>query len=151
MLVSETEFEGYVANSTPEISEMLLNSLNKNIIIADWQYGRYHENWKTSEKFKNYGFNTVCCPWDNKDNIDSAIRTVKEYCLFGIIHTTWHSLFKGFSEMVYAGVVSYGAENKNLSDIRSFYCAHLARMAMTSNGEYEKCGWSEKMTGPGLV
>ena len=52
--------------------------------------------------------------------------------------------------MIYAGIVSYGADKGNLDDIYRFYCADVARKAMPSFGEYEKCGWSEKMTGPGL-
>ena len=52
--------------------------------------------------------------------------------------------------MIYAGVVSYGTREENLNDIRRFYCADVARKALPSYGEYEKCGWSEKMTGPGL-
>ena len=67
-----------------------------------------------------------------------------------VIHTTWHTLFRGFHEMIYAGIVSYGADKGNLDDIYRFYCADVARKAMPSFGEYEKCGWSEKMTGPGL-
>ena len=42
------------------------------------------------------------------------------------------------------------AYKDNLDDIRRFYCASVARKALPSCGEYAKCGWSEKMTGPGL-
>ena len=149
MLVSETEFEGYVATSSKEISDVLMKNIDKSIIIADWQYSCHDESWKTSKKFKENNFDVVCCPWDKRQNI--AIDTVTSNKLYGIIHTTWHTLFRGFREMIYAGVVAYGTDNENLKDIHKFYCAHLARMAMPSNGEYEKCGWSEKMTGPGLV
>ena len=60
------------------------------------------------------------------------------------------SSFDGFREMIYAGVLSYGTNKKNLDDILRFYCADIARKALPSFGEYEKSGWSEKMTGPGL-
>lgn len=148
MLISKTEFEGYYANSTPEIADFLINSIDKNIIIADWQYSVHNESWPTSKKFKDYGFDTVCCPWDNSENINEAIKTVNENELFGIIHTTWHTLYLGFYQMVYAGTVAYNIDDKNSP---MHYSAHVARMAMPSDGEYENCGWSEKMVGPGLT
>ena len=52
--------------------------------------------------------------------------------------------------MIYAGVISYGTDEMNLDDIHRFYCAFVVRKALPSFGEFEKCGWSEKMTGPGL-
>lgn len=150
MMLSEDEFSGYISNSDKNISEILLEKLDKDLIIADWQYSVHGEEWKTSKKLKDSDFEVVCCPWHNKDNIDEAVKTVASNNLFGIIHTTWHTLFKGFREMIYAGVVSYGTKEENLDDIRRFYCAEVSRKAMPGFGDYSKCGWSEKMTGPGL-
>ncbi|MBO5452459.1 MAG: family 20 glycosylhydrolase [Clostridia bacterium] len=150
MLLPKDDFKGYFANSSKEVSEILLNKLNKNIVIADWQYTGHGEIWKTSQLLKKHNFDTVCCPWDSKQNIDEAIDTVKSEKLYGIIHTTWNTLYHGFRDMIYAGILSYGAEKENLDDILRFYCAATARKVMPSNGEYEKCGWSENMIGPGL-
>lgn len=150
MLLSKNEFEGYVANSNDKVSDILMKSIDKNILIADWQYSCHDEAWKTSPKLKENGFDVVCCPWSNTQNINEAINTVGSNNLFGIIHTTWHNLFHGFREMIYAGAVSYGATEENLDNIHRFYCASVARKAMPSFGEFEKCGWSEKMTGPGV-
>lgn len=151
MLLSKNEFKGYVAMSNEKVSDILLKNIDKNILIADWQYGCYGEIWRTSKKLKENGFDVVCCPWDNKQNITEAVDTVTSNKIYGIIHTTWHTLFHGFSEMIYAGMRSYyGTNKKNLDDIYRFYCASVVRKALPSCGEYEKCGWSEKMTGPGL-
>ncbi len=150
MLLSKNEFEGYVATSNEKVSAAIMKNIDKNILIADWQYSCHNETWITSKKFKENGFDVVCCPWDNKKNITEAVDTVTSDKLYGIIHTTWHTLFWGFREMIYAGVVSYDISTKNLDDIHRFYCASIARKALPSYGEYEKCGWSEKMTGPGL-
>ena len=150
MLLSKNEFPDYVASSNDEVSEIFINNLDKEIIIADWQYSCHNETWKTSKKFKENKFNVVCCPWDNKQNINEAINTVTENNLYGIIHTTWHTLFNGFKEMIYSGVVSYDTNEEDFNRIYQFYAASVARKAMPSYGEYEKCGWSEKMTGPGL-
>ena len=150
MLLSQQEFEGYFASSSKKVSDILIQNIDKNIIIADWQYSYHNETWKTSKKFKENNFDVVCCPWDSKRNITEAVDTVTTNKLYGMIHTTWHTLFRGFKEMIYAGVVSYGTNKGNLDDIHKFYCASVARKALPSYGEYEKCGWSEKMTGPGL-
>lgn len=145
MLVSKSDFDGYEANSSKEVADILIEKLDRNIIIADWQYGIIEsESWKTSEFFKEKGFNVLCCPWENENNIASAVNTVVENKLNGIIHTTWHTLFKGFSKMIYAAVLSYGTSEDD------FYCASIARKVMPSNGDYTKSGWSEKMVGPGL-
>ncbi len=150
MLLSQNEFEGYVATSNEKVSAAMLKNIDKSIIIADWQYACHAEAWKTSKKFKENNFDVVCCPWDTKQNILEAVDTVTSNKLYGMIHTTWHTLFQGFREMIYAGVVSYAASEELLDDIHRFYCASIARKALPSYGEYEKCGWSEKMTGPGL-
>jgi len=150
MLLSKNEFEEYVAFSNDKVSDILIKNTDKNIIIADWQYSCHNEIWRTSEKLKESGFDVVCCPWHKKQNVNEAIDTAVSNKLYGIIHTTWNTLFYGFREMIYAGVVSYGTNKENLDDIHRFYCASVARKALPSCGEYEKCGWSEETTGPGL-
>lgn len=144
------DYNGYVATSDKEVSDVLLKKLDKDILIADWQYSVHNEIWPTTKVLNENGFDVVCCPWSNRQNIDEAIATAEKYGT-GIIQTTWHNLFGGFREMIYAGLVSYGTEYDNINDMYRFYCASAARKAMPAQGEYEKCGWSEKMTGPGLV
>lgn len=150
MLLSQEDADGYVANSNKYVSDILINNLDKNFIIADWQYSVHDEIWKSSQKFKENGFDVICCPWDDKQNINEAAETVIVNNLYGIMHTTWHTLFRGFREMIYAGIVSYNTYSENLNDIHRFYCASVARKVLPSFGEYKKCGWSEKMTGLGL-
>lgn len=150
MLLSKSAFPGYVANSKDAPAAHLIHALDKRILIADWQYSRHGETWATSKALRAQGFEVVCCPWDDKKNINEAVETVKENELFGILHTTWHTLHKGFREMIYAGCLAYGIKDKSVETVRRFYCAELARKAMPACGDFAKCGWSEKMTGPGL-
>ena len=51
--------------------------------------------------------------------------------------------------MIYAGVVSYGADSKNLDDIQRFYCASVARKVLPSYGSYEKAVGQKKWQGRG--
>lgn len=150
MLLSSEEFNGYVANSNKAVSDILIKNLDKSYIIADWQYSPHGEVWKTSQKFKENNFDVVCCPWDNTKNIKEAVNTITSRRLYGLIHTTWHTLFTGFREMIYAGCVSYGSHIDNLEHIYTSYAHSVARKALPSCGQYENSGWSEKMTGPGL-
>ncbi len=150
MLLPKSDFAGYEAASIKEVSDILLSDLDKSVIVADWEYAPHNESWRTSAVLKEHGFDVVCCPWQSNKNIKDAISTVTENELFGIIHTTWHTLYQGFRGMIFDGVLSYGAKNRDHDDIFRFYCAEVARRALPSGGEYSRCGWSEDMTGPGL-
>lgn len=151
MLLSNDGLDGYVANSDKNTADILLKKLDKDIIIADWEYTIYNGIWKSSQKLSEAGFDVVCCPWNNEKNVDSAVETAAGANLYGIIETTWNSLhLNGFRTMVYAGAISYDESRKNYADIFHFYCAYIARKAMPAYGKYEKGGWSERMTGAGL-
>ena len=150
MLLDETEYKDYIATSTKASAGILINNISKDFIIADWQYFKCDEMWKSSLHFKNKGFDVVCCPWHNSNNIDKAVETITKNGLYGLIHTTWDTLTRGFREMIYAGVNSYGAPPELLEDIHRFYCANVVRKVTPSFGKYEECGWSRNSTGPGL-
>lgn len=144
MLLSKKDVEGYKANSNQEVSRILLEKLDKNIIVADWEYYTHDEVWKSSERLKKYGFPLLCCPWDNNlQNIDEAIETVHALKLNGIIHTTWHTLYKGFPKMIYAAFKAYGTSEQ-------YSAAMIARKSLPAEGIYENSGWMEYSVGPGL-
>ena len=97
------------------------------------------------------GFDVVCCPWHNPQNIAEAVNTANSEKMFGIIHTTWHTLEGGgFREMIFAGRAAYDAEPDLNGDRRRFYCAQVARKVMPSGGEYLKSGWTKEMISPQL-
>ena len=151
MLLSKSELADSVGMSSREVSEVLCKTLDKNILIADWEYYSNGTIWESSGKLQKEGFEVLCCPWHKPQNVRDGLNTLKKYNLFGLMHTTWNTLeVFGFREMVYAGVSAYGAGDKNMDDIHRFYCAELARKVMPSGGVYEKAGWSEKSVGPGL-
>ena len=56
----------------------------------------------------------------------------------------------GFEMTGHFDVVYVNEFHRTFNDIYRFYCASVARKALPLYGEYEKCGWSEKMTGAGL-
>lgn len=77
--------------------EEQLAALNKNIILADWQYYTSNENLPTAAFLASKGFSVTVSPFDNigpmKINYASAIKNG----YFGVIQTTWNTLF---SEML---------------------------------------------------
>ena len=145
------EKEKYSCNMENEqIYQALLDGLDKDIIIADWQYHLTCDVWKSSVALHDAGFDVICCPWDNLANARSAITNVRGEGLFGIMHTTWHTLAKGFPIMLYAGLTAYGNRVAiHPKEIR-FYAAEVVRRVMPAKGVYEDAGWSEKVVGPGL-
>lgn len=145
------EAQKYSCNMENEqIYRTLLEGLDKDIIVADWQYHLTCDVWKSSVALRNAGFDVICCPWDNLANAGSAITNVKGQELFGMMYTTWHTLAKGFPTMLYAGLTAYGnCPEIHRKEIR-FLTAEVVRRVMPANGVYEDAGWSEKVIGPGL-
>jgi len=150
----------YYSNSKKYVADYLINNLSKEIIIADWQYGATDEVWKTSLYLKEKGFNLLCCPWNSKTNIASAISTANTLGLKGIMETTWHTLITVFPLMVFAGYYSYSYGNAEsvhplykgelVKDGFSSHSAYVLRKVNPSGGEYLNSGWAELSVGAGL-
>jgi hypothetical protein len=123
-----------------EIYRTLIEGLDKDIIIADWQYHLTCDEWKSSTALKEAGFDVICCPWDNQANARSAIVNVRNQNLMGIMHTTWHTLSSGMPYVLRAAIGDEAAAQYGVAE-----CAGaLYRKIMRVNGDYEKAGWSKK-------
>lgn len=150
----QDEKQHYFAYSEKCVANTIRKNLNKSIIIADWQYLITDDTWKSSEILKDEGFDVICCPWDNHSkvsNVDTAIKTARSNELYGIMHTTWNTLHVGFPVMVYSGVASWYGNTDSLNEKEfRFHSAAIARKVLPAKGAYERAGWSEKSTGPGL-
>lgn len=130
-----------------QATQNALSKLDKNIIIADWHYDITKYPWKTAKYFKEHGFDVVCCPWDNSiENVESAVETAKQYNLFGVMHTTWHTLDIGFPHMIYALDACWSGDCEKYSYIQGvrLLAANIQRKVLISNGEYDKTGWAER-------
>ncbi len=150
MLLEGSWTDGYASNSSKEVAKLLIDNVSRDFVVADWEYFKRGEIWRSSATIREAGFDVLCCPWDKYEVIEEAVETAETLGCKGIIHTTWQSLDRGFPKMVYAGRLSYDAKLKDNNEIKFFYCAHVVRKAMPSNGEYEKTGWTKKMVAPGL-
>ena len=145
------EAQKYSCNMENEqIYSTLMANLDKHILIADWQYHLTCDIWKSSTALKEAGFDVICCPWDKQGNARSAIVNVNEQELFGIMHTTWHTLSQGFPIMLYSGRAAYSGETEIKPKEIRFGAAETARRVLPAQGVYENAGWSERVIGPGL-
>ena len=128
-----------------ECEEYMLKHLSKELIIADWQYHASIAPVETSYVFTKKGFDCIICPWDcGVPQLEACINTAKEASLFGVMHTTWHTLSSGMPFVSLCAAHSF--EENNTLEKRSArtYIAALLRRVMPSGGNYERAGWSKQ-------
>jgi hypothetical protein len=147
-LISRNDFpapkEGYlVANGQNRGTYKALESLDRRIIIADWQYGYLNETNHTSEYFKKAGFDVIACPFDDNRNIKALSVSAKKLDLFGVMLTTWHHLPDYLPKLPAAASMLW--ENENCRFDQNWpETASLLRMVYDAAGDYIKAGWSIK-------
>lgn len=146
MLLSKTRYkveppEFYCANSDEEIARIFTETLDKSIVIADWQYDVKKRVWSTTEDLIKAGFDVVCCPWYDRGNIVSAVDTAEKTNAFGVMCTTWHSEKLSYAGTVLTGELCYGGEKEGVLHHRA---AELTRKALPANGDYRAAGFIKK-------
>ncbi|MGI6742355.1 MAG: family 20 glycosylhydrolase [Eubacteriales bacterium] len=147
-LISRNDFpapkEGYlVANGQNRGTYKAIKSLDRRIIIADWQYGYLNETNPTSEYFKKAGFDVIACPFDDNRNIKALSVSAKKLDLFGVMLTTWHHLPDYLPKLPAAASMLWENENCRF-DQNWTETASLLRMVYDAAGDYIKAGWSIK-------
>lgn len=145
MFISKEEGLGdYICNApSVEWAQYIRKNLSRDIIIADWQYDMAEVPMKSALVFKEDGFDVALCPWDRKASVTSAtVKTVEDEGLFGVMHTTWHTLSRRTpyvslcARLAYDGAV-YPA--KISPDYEK--TAAILRKVFFVDGDYEKAGW----------
>lgn len=141
--------ERYECNARSiENAKLIRSKINKKTIIDDWHYNVLEPKWKTSEGFKTEGFLTMCCPWYKKGNIQSAINSVCELKLFGIVQTTWHVLSREMNILYYTA----REMGMNIPEIHKFSDPSMAvatvlRKVSFEEYSYEEAGFAANQTG----
>lgn len=103
----DPRWEGFI-HSGSKATATLVDSLPKDVIICDWQYGdtpEVREIWPTIAYFKDKGFPVVGCPWLNFSAMKPMADFINKVGGFGFIETTWHHL-RGAD---FANMYKYGA------------------------------------------
>lgn len=141
----ETENRYYALAPSEEAQKLLLEKLSRSVLIADWQYDAKKFPIETALFFQNNGFEVFCCPFDfSLDCLSASAKTVKEYNLNGIIHTTWHTLSAGMPMVGQMAALAWEQENAPRShNYLRAYLASIMRKVCPPQGEYEQAGWSK--------
>lgn len=128
---------------SPEMENYLLNRLDKRILLADWQYNTEVAPIMTAQRLKNAGFDVLLCPWDRSGkNVDACCDTALDEKLFGIMHTTWHTLSTGMPQVTHAALRCW----ESPKTVQTHTAAMLRRVYF-AQGDYEMSGWSRDEIG----
>lgn len=133
-----------------ELEKLILSNLSRDIIIADWQYNVKESPVETALIFKEAGFDTLICPWDSIYGVKSVapcVNTAMNSELYGVLHTTWHTLSKGMVEISKVAYRVWNDVDETRMPSHEFFATNTAkilRKVYFANGDYEKSGWSKK-------
>ena len=128
---------------TPEAERYMLERLQKQVVIADWQYWAKEAPVETASVFRNAGFDSLLCPWDRGvPQLTAVMETVKTQSLRGFMHTTWHTLTQGMPYVTLAAVLGAEDAEKRSFTWASTSTAALLRRVKPCGGDYERAGWS---------
>ena len=133
---------------TVECEKNMLALLDRDVIVADWQYNAKKAPVETASVFANAGFDCIMCPWDRgMEQMKACVSTVKEQKLFGLMHTTWHTLSSGTPYTAIAALGCFGEIGiKPIPKYKTETAALLRRVYLV-RGEYARSGWAKKEIG----
>ena len=127
-----------------ECAAYLRARLSKKILVADWQYDVKEAPVETAVTFREEGFDTVICPWDRSvEGVYACTDTAKAEGLFGVLHTTWHTLTAGMPYIMHAALGSLEEDGRGEDLWARTHSAALFRRVMPAEGPYERAGWSK--------
>ena len=130
-----------VANGDNKNTAAALDLLDRRIIMADWQYD-YRDGFNvTTALLMEKGFDTVVCPWDNRENIRSLSADAKKLGAYGIILTTWDHLPTWLRDAAFAAGCVWG-EDTGCPPLYGADNATLLRRLYDAEGSFERSGWN---------
>lgn len=91
----DKRWRGCVASGSAD-TVGILKRLPEDIIIMDWQYWPMPPDSDTADRptslfFKEKGFDTVVCPWEDTSVMENLAQTAINHGLYGFMETTWHT------------------------------------------------------------
>ncbi len=137
----------YDANApTAEAEKQMLSLLDRRLLIADWQYNIQKYPVETSFLFRDAGFDVMCCPWEKTADVENCVKTVAENGLFGIMHTTWHTLSAHTAQVLRTAILAIqGGYTDGM--ICNTAAAALLRKVFFTDGDYRTAGWAKHEVG----
>ena len=146
LLHKNQDYKGTYSAVAPneECEKYMQSGIDKNIIIGDWQYWSDEYPIQTSVNLTDSSFNVIICPWDQGTSFsDACINTAKNHKLYGIMHTTWHTLSSGMPYVTRCAISCW--EDDVAPDITpySLKTAAIMRKTYFAEGDWKKAGWAK--------
>lgn len=149
MILERSKFpKGYYAFGKDGEADRLLESLDSQTVMVDWQYNIKESPIESSVYLKEKDSNKelIIAPWYDAYNYTACIDTVKKNNLAGIMLTTWHTL-KERMPSILGCAISCGAKTLHWSDknadMQRTETATLLRRVSFEGNNYEDSGWSK--------
>ena len=137
----------YDANApTAEAEKRMLSLLDRRFLIADWQYNIKKYPVETSLLLQKEGFEVMVCPWQTNADIDCCVKTAAENNLYGVMHTTWHTLSAELHQVLRTALLAMQGGFKEGFVVHTGAAA-LLRKVFFVDGDYEKAGWAKHEIG----
>ena len=127
--------------------EAFLKTIPKETVLVDWNYDSTEFPMPTSKYLSGKTHHDVMiAPWDKTGNINAAIDTAKEWALFGVMMTTWHSMFISASSILHAahrmGCTRTPWLNTEDGELdKSETASILRKLSFEGPNSYEDAGW----------
>ncbi len=144
-LESETD---HLCSCSVEQTEAFLSSIPEDTILVDWNYNSHVSPMPTSVFLKAKARQDIMiAPWDNLKNIDATINTATQCNLFGVMVTTWHSMFMNTPSILHAAqrmgctkTPWLAASDGELN--RTETATLLRKLSFEGPNSYEEAGWT---------
>jgi len=152
MLLPKSEYKDCYGVAKEEEAEKLFKSLAKETVGVDWQYNVKEAPVESLEYFKDKGLDIIGAPWFGHENMLSHVETVTKNDLFGLMLTTWHTIYESFFHIQWCaydmGAVEFPWGN---SSAHTMMTSKLVRIVNFEDEciPYEKCGWSDHQISTG--
>ena len=147
MFLPEESGTRHLCKCDPQECADFLSAISPDSVLVDWQYETVERPLSTSKYLKEHtSIDIVTGPWHDHANIEACADTVTELHLFGMMMTTWHSMFKNTTSIVHAGrylgsPVPIWSKTKSGELIRSETATLLRKLSFEGPNSYEDAGW----------
>ena len=145
MLLEDNVYRDCSGRGTPEEVAELRSRTAPSTVLVDWQYDCYEGPIESSIALKNCGRPIMCAPWYEKKNYMAHIETAKEYDLFGVMFTTWHTLNENMPSIL-SFAQNCGADTSAWSEYSWELpeTAALIRRISFEGSDYINAGWGKQ-------
>lgn len=98
------------------------DGLTDDIYIVDWQYNIKEDKPESVEyflKFKDPS-KLILAPWTGRPGIKGRCNLAKKYGCFGVLGTTWNTVYNEISDMLYTAICMWEEDDSPYEDDYSF-------------------------------